>query len=153
MDIKEFHYSENDIKGSPNLIEDCKNHFTYVKTIAEQNDFEIILNGVKNNLDSIDIVRQLPNITADNLHSVMCGIKDVRNSTPADEIPIFTKHLFSLLTTYGFDVNNYKIRTKATNRIDCLDEYELLLDVLQNFVKFCNTANQDVIDLIFNPPF
>lgn len=147
---KEYHYSESDIKGSINLIEDCKNHYVYLNSCSKENDLDIIIEGVKSNLSNVDIVRQLPNVSADNLHSIMCGIKDVRNNVAIDEIPIFQKHLFNLLTTYGFDINNYKIRTKVENRLACYDEYELLCDVLKNFVKFCNTCNQDVIDLIFN---
>jgi len=147
--VKEFHYNESDIKGSSNLIEDCKNHYTYIKTCVKDNDLDIIINGVVNNLDSIEIVKQLPNVTADNLHSIMCAIKDVRNSVPIDEKPIFQKHLFALLLSFGFDLDNYKIRTKVKNRLACYDEYELLCDVLQTFVRFCNANNNDVIEMLF----
>ena len=147
--IKEFHYNESDIKGSVNLIEDCKNHFTYIKTCAKESDIDVIINGVQNNASNIDIIRQLPNVTADNLHSIMCGIKDVRNNVDINEKPIFEKHLFALLHSFGFDINNYKIRTKVKNRLACYDEYELLCDVLQTFVKFCNSYDNDVIDMIF----
>lgn len=149
-DVKEFHYNESDIKGSANLIDDCKNHYTYLKSNANESDIDVIINGVKNNASNVDIIRQLPNVTADNLHSIICGIKDVRNNVEIDEIPIFQKHMYSLLHSFGFDINNYKLRTKVKNRLNCCDEYSLLLDVLENFVKFCNSANQDVIDLIFN---
>ena len=146
---KVYHYSESDIKGSLNLIEDCKNNYVYLQANSKESDIDIIINGVTNNLDSIEIIKQLPNVTADNLHSIMCGIKDVRNSTPINEIPIFQKHMFSLLLSYGFDFDNYKIRTKVKNRLACYDEYELLCDVLETFVKFCNSYNSDVIDMIF----
>lgn len=146
---KEFHYSHEDIKGSPFLIEDCKNHYVYKTTLAQESDIDVIINGVKNNLDSVEIVKQLPNVTADNLHSIMCGIKDVRNNVRIDEIPIFVKHMNSLLVSYGFDFENYKVRTKVKNRLCCYDEYALLCDVLETFVKFCNSYNNDVIDMIF----
>ena len=148
-DIKEFHYNESDIKGSLNLIEDCKNHYTYIKTCVQESDIDVIINGVRNNVSNIDIIKQLPNVTADNLHSVVCGIKDIRNNVDIDEIPIFQKHMFALLHSFGFDFANYKIRTKVKNRLACYDEYELLCDVLETFVKFCNANNNDVIDMIF----
>lgn len=152
MEVKEFHYSENDIKGSLNLIEDCKNHYTYIKSCAQESDLDVIINGVKNNLDTVDILKQLSNVSADNLHSIFCGIKDLRQNVSVDDKSIFTVHFINLLYEMGFDLYKFEQHTLCNKKIgiDCNDSYTLLLALISVFVKFCQSKEFDLVDFILN---
>ena len=146
---KEFKYKETDIKGSINLIEDCKNHYVYNINVAKENDLDIIIKGIRENKCSVDIIKELPCVTADNLHSIYCAIKDVRNDVEPNEIPIFEKHFEALLVSYGFDFGKYAKQRRYCKKI-LDDRYSLFCDIIEKFIKFLDNSSQDTIDLILN---
>lgn len=149
MENKEFHYHENDIKGSFNLIEDCKNHYIYLNTTPKDSDIDIIKSGITNGLNNLQIIEQLPKVTCDNLASIYKGIDYLRNVVDVDEQYFFEKHMKSLLCSLGFDFKKYQIQRRHNVSIMNSD-YNLFCDILESFVKFLNKSNQDVIDLILN---
>lgn len=145
---KEYTYTLDDVKGDFNLIEDCKNHFTYVQN-QPQNDLDIILNGVNNNLDSIDIVKQLPGVNSTNLFSVLNGIKAVRNNVGVNEELAFQHYFPKLLMSYGFDFEKLLDKSKASRKSRMFaNENELLFEVVEMFVKWCDKQNYDIIDIL-----
>ena len=120
-------------------------------TNSKECDLDVILNGINANLNDIDIVKQLPNITSDNLYSVINGIKAVRNQVPVNEKLAFQKHFTSLLLSFGFDfdkmLNCSKAHYKAKNYADYDD---LLIDIVEMFCKWCKSRNFDIIDILLS---
>lgn len=148
---KEFHYKHSDIKGSPFLIDDCKNHYTYLNEKPCENDLDIILSGINNNDDDLTIIKKLPNVTSDNLYSILNGIKAIRNITPVNEELAFERYFTQLLTAYDFDFEKFLNQSKARYKKAVLTtDIILLKECVEMFVKWMKTRNYDIIDILLS---
>lgn len=147
--MKEYRYNISDLKGSINLIEDCKNHLTYCNTLKSESDLDIILNGINNNQSNVDIIKQLHNVTSDNVYSIYNGIKCLRNDNGVNEILAFQNHFRALLLSFGFDFDKMVSVSKAHIKADrYADINSLLIDVVELFCKFCQKYDYDIIDIL-----
>lgn len=147
--MKEYTYNISDLKGSINLIEDCKNHLTYCNTLKSESDLDIILNGINNNQSNVDIIKQLPNVTSDNVYSIYNGIKCIRNDNGINEQLAFQHHFTALLTSFGFDFEKMISHSKAHIKAEkWADINSLLVDVVEMFCKFCQKQDYDIIDIL-----